>query len=326
MILNAVFSKVFSEFLLSSYPVYIKLINLSFFRKMLNRFFSFIFVSSFFIDLNYIKKYLFHTDGLLLSFYTLIHVYTTHKGYEILKGGVANSILFIYPLIILYFNNHKYYFIYFLILIGLILFSIDDLKERKFTKEAIIEHLKGSGYMILSALTEALIYFSIFTLKTDNNWNQLFISYFFGLILLLIIFSYRKYNENKNKNKENIDDENKENNNENKENKKNIDETNKNEEIQVNNEKEDFTLKDLNKKENVNVFALVFNIGTAIIGYYLRFYSINKIKPKLYAILSYLGILFTYMFSYMVNKEEINIYNILGSLIIIVCNIYLLTN
>lgn len=324
MILNAIFSKVFSEFLLSSYPVYIKLINLSFFRKMLNRFFSFILVSSFFIDLNYIKKYLFHTDGLLLSFYTLIHVYTTHKGYEILKGGVANSILFIYPLIILYFNNHKYYFIYFLILIGLILFSIDDLKERKFTKEAIIEHIKGSVYMILSALTEALIYFSIFTLKTDNNWNQMFISYFFGFLLLLVIFSYRKYNENKNnKNNKNIYEKNK---------KENIDETinsdenNKNEEIQVNNEKEDFTLKDLNKKENVNVFALVFNIGTAIIGYYLRFYSINKIKPKLYAILSYLGILFTYMFSYMVNKEEINIYNILGSLIIIVCNIYLLIN
>lgn len=324
MILNAIFSKVFSEFLLSSYPVYIKLINLSFFRKMLNRFFSFILVSSFFIDLNYIKKYLFHTDGLLLSFYTLIHVYTTHKGYEILKGGVANSILFIYPLIILYFNNHKYYFIYFLILIGLILFSIDDLKERKFTKEAIIEHLKGSGYMILSALTEALIYFSIFTLKTDNNWNQMFISYFFGFLLLLVIFSYRKYNENKNnKNNKNIYEKNK---------KENIDETinsdenNKNEEIQVNNEKEDFTLKDLNKKENVNVFGLFFNIGTAIIGYYLRFYSINKIKPKLYAILSYLGILFTYMFSYMVNKEEINIYNILGSLIIILCNVYLLYN
>ena len=314
MILNAVFSKVFSEFLLSSYPVYIKLINLSFFRKMLNRFFSFILVSSFFIDLNYIKKYLFHIDGLLLSFYTLIHVYTTHKGYEILKGGVANSILFIYPLIILYFNNHKYYFIYFLIIIGLILFSIDDLKQRKFTKEAIIEHIKGSVYMILSALTEALIYFSIFTLKTDNNWNQLFISYFFGFLLLLVIFSYRIYNENKNKNKENIDET------------INSDENNKNEEIQVNNEKEDFTLKDLNKKENVNVFALIFNIVTAIIGYYLRFYSINKIKPKLYAILSYLGILFTYMFSYMVNKEEINIYNILGSLIIIVCNVYLLYN
>ena len=193
MILNAVFSKVFSEFLLSSYPVYIKLINLSFFRKMLNRFFSFVLVSSFFIDLNYIKKYLLNNDGLLLSFYTLIHVYFTHKGYEILKGGVANSILFIYPLIILYFNNHKYYFIYFLIIIGLILFSIDDLKARNFEKESIIEHIKGSGYMILSALTEALIYFSIFKLKTDNNWNQMFLSYFFGFLLLFIIFSYRKY-------------------------------------------------------------------------------------------------------------------------------------
>ena len=321
MILNAVFSKVFSEFLLSSYPVYIKLINLSFFRKMLNRFFSFVLVSSFFIDLNYIKKYLLNNDGLLLSFYTLIHVYTTHKGYEILKGGVANSILFIYPLIILYFNNHKYYFIYFLILIGLILFSIDDLKARNFEKESVIEHLKGSGYMILSAMTEALIYFSIFKLKTDNNWNQMFISYFFGFLLLFIIFSYRKY-KNIEEYKEKENEEYKENEVDDVNNINNFNE--KDDKTYIN--KEDFNLKDLNKKKNVNVFALVFNIGTAIIGYYLRFYSINKIKPKLYAILSYLGILFTYMFSYIVNKEEINIYNILGSLIIIVCNVYLLYN
>ena len=298
MVLNAIFSKIFSEFLLSSYPVYIKLINISFLKKMLNHFFSFVFISSFFIDLKFIKKYLVNTDGLLLSFYTLIHVYFSHKGYEILKGGVANSILFIYPLIILYFNNHKYYFIYFLIIIGLILFSIDDLKEKNFEKESVIEHIKGSLYMVLSAITEALIYFSIFHLKTNNNWNQMFISYFFGLILLLIIFIYKKYK---------------------------IEHYNEKDENQINEEeKKNIDFKNLIKIKKISSIALIFNILIAVIGYYLRFYSINRIKPKLYAILSYLGILFTYMFSYFFNHEEINIFNILGSLIIIICNIYLL--
>ena len=78
--------------------------------------------------------------------------------------------------------------------------------------------------------------------------------------------------------------------------------------------------------DKTNIFALVFNIFVALLGYYLRFYSVNKINSKLYAILSFLGIIFTYMYSYIFNQEKINIYNISGSLIIILCNIYLLFN
>ena len=286
--INALISKILSEFILSSYPVFIKLINISFLKKVLYRFLSFSLISLLFIDVKFIKKYLLDKEGLLLSFYTLVHVFTSYKGYEILKGGVANSILFTYPLIILYFSGQKYYFVYFLILIGLILFAIDDLRNKKINNENIKKYLEGSGYMIISSITEALIYFSILKLDTNNNWNQIFISYFFGFIILIVIYLLKI---NKNTDNKEID---------NKENFINLDKT--------------------------NIFALVFNILVALLGYYLRFYSVNKINSKLYAVLSFLGIIFTYMYSYIFNQEKINIYNISGSLIIILCNIYLLFN
>ena len=69
-------------------------------------------------------------------------------------------------------------------------------------------------------------------------------------------------------------------------------------------------------KENLvidkkNLIFLLFNVFAALFGYYLRFYSMDKINYKLYAILSYLGIFMTYFYSYMCNwKLERNIFRI----------------
>jgi drug/metabolite transporter (DMT)-like permease len=300
MIIQGILSKIISEIILSTYPVFIKLVNISFLKKMLYRFATIIFISLFLIDTSYISKYLFHKDGLLLSFYTIIHVYFSYKGFEILKGGVANSILFTYPLIILYYSGSKNYWIYFFILIGLLLFCLDDIQDKKM--DNIYEYSKGIFYMIGSAITEALIYFSVLKLDTKNNWNHMFISYFFGLLLLLTVYIYQK---NINKEKEDKEENNEEDNKGN---------------------KEEFQLRNLNKTKNVNLFAFFFNLLTIVIGYYLRFYSMNRIDSKLYAILTYLGIIFTYISSYLINQEEINMYNISGSLIIIFSNLYLLYN
>ena len=288
--IQGILSKIISEIILSTYPVFIKLVNISFLKKMLYRFSTIIFISLFLIDTSYISKYLFHKDGLLLSFYTIIHVYFSYKGFEILKGGVANSILFTYPLIILYYSGSKNYWIYFFILIGLLLFCLDDIQDKKM--DNIYEYSKGIFYMIGSAITEALIYFSVLKLDTKNNWNHMFISYFFGLLFLLTVYIYQKNKDKEKKDKK----------------------------------KEEFQLKNVNKTKNVNNFALLFNIVVIVFGFYLRFYSISRINSKLYAILTYLCIIFTYISSYLINQEEINMYNISGSLIIIFSNLYLLYN
>ena len=283
--LSGVLAKVLSELTLATYPVFIKIVDISFIKKLIYRFFAFCLISIFFCDINVLKKYLFNKDGLLLSFYTLIHIIASYKGYELLDGGVANSILYIYPLIILYFNNKKYIIIYFLILVGLILLSLDHfIKKNKINstkKDVQITYVKGFFCMLIAAITEALIYFSVLNIKTTNNWNHIFISYFFGLILVISFFIIN---------------------------------------IKIEHE----SLKENLVIDKKNIIFLLFNIFAALFGYYLRFYSMDKINYKLYAILSYLGIFMTYFYSYMFNNEKLTYLNFIGSFIIILSNVYLL--
>ena len=283
--LSGVLAKVLSELTLATYPVFIKIVDISFIKKLIYRFFAFCLISIFFCDINVLKKYLFNKDGLLLSFYTLIHIIASYKGYELLDGGVANSILYIYPLIILYFNNKNYIIIYFCILVGLILLSLDHfIKKNKINsdkKDVQITYVKGFFCMLIAAITEALIYYSILNIKTTNNWNHIFISYFFGLILVISFFIIN---------------------------------------IKIEHE----SLKENLVIDKKNLIFLLFNIFAALFGYYLRFYSMDKINYKLYAILSYLGIFMTYFYSYMFNNEKLTYLNFIGSFIIILSNVYLL--
>ena len=324
-------AKIISECTLSSYPVFIKKINIPFLKKVLYRLFGFTFISLFFCDWSILKKYLLNYQGLLLSFVTFIHIVSSFRGFELLRGGVASSILYIYPLIILYVNNERPWLVYFFILVGLFLLAygsyhyqmeVNDQNSEKetfslFGKNIVLERfLKGFGYMIVSAVTEAIIYFSVLEIKTTNNWNHLFISYFFGFVVLYVyyLFSWKSIdNEDIQKKNKEISEE--ENNNQSKN--------------HVHNEHEN----EVGKKNNLllgtdktHLFALGFNILAALLGYYLRFYSMDKLNYKLYSILSYIGVFVTYIYGYIFAQEKITLLSILGSLIIILSNIYLLYN
>ena len=322
-------AKIISECTLASYPIFIKKINIPFLKKVLYRLFSFTFISLFFCDWSILKKYLFNYQGLLLSFITFIHIISSFRGFELLRGGVASSILYIYPLIILYINNEKPWLVYFFILIGLFLLAYGsyhyqiEIHNSKienfnlFNKNIILERfIKGFGYMVVSAVTEAMIYFSILEIKTSNNWNHLFISYFFGFIILLIyyLFSWNsiKNKEIKKRNKESNKKENKEYENKNEDENEDKNEDKKNKNIY------------LFGTNITNLFALGFNILAALLGYYLRFYSIDKLNYKLYSILSYIGVFVTYIYGYIFAQEKITLLSILGSALIILSNIYLL--
>ena len=287
--ISGILSKILSELTLTSYPVFIKTIDISFLKKIFYRLFSFTFISLFFCDYNILQKYLFHKEGLLLSLYTFIHVLSSYKGFELLNGGVASSILYIYPLIILYFSNKNPIFIYIFILFGLLLLSFDHFTDTNYKdknkdnkKDDTMTYSYGFICMLISAITEALIYFSILRIKTTNNWNHIFISYFIGFIFISGFFILNSQFKIINKENTSI------------------------------------------KMNKTHIFALFFNIIGALFGYYLRFYSIDKLSYKLYAILSYLGIFLTYFYSYLFNNEKITFLNIIGSIIIILSNIYLL--
>ena len=187
-----ILSKILSESLLSLYPIFVKYINLDFWLQIWSRFFIYVFISGFFIDWKFIFNNIFSKYGIALSLTTLLHVYSSYRGFLILESGIAYIIFYLYPLIILLLAGEKIGFIIIFALIGVIILSYEKIDnfQNIFVKSKNTEQFRYEGIimMLLSALTEAFIYFIIRNIKTSNNWNHLFISYAFGALLLSIYY------------------------------------------------------------------------------------------------------------------------------------------
>ena len=197
--ITEIISKITSESLLSLYPTIVKNIDIPFDMKLWTRFVPYSLISLLFIDYKFVKENLFSKAGLLLSFVTIIHIFTSYKGFEGLESGVAYTIFYMYPLMILLMAGEKITPILLVPLIGVALLVYESKVENMESKEEL-ENLEekdektdeNGNYLLmfsvfmvfLAALTEAGLYFIVRDLKTKNNWNHLFISYFFGAILL----------------------------------------------------------------------------------------------------------------------------------------------
>jgi hypothetical protein len=70
-----IISKLFSESLLSLYPVFVKNINLALPLQLLSRVVIYVLVSLVFCQMGFIYKNLFSQMGILLGITTLIHIY-----------------------------------------------------------------------------------------------------------------------------------------------------------------------------------------------------------------------------------------------------------
>jgi drug/metabolite transporter (DMT)-like permease len=272
-----ILSKIISESLLSLYPIFVKYINLNFWLKIWSRFFIYVFISGFFINWKFIFNNIFSKYGIALSLITILHVYSSYRGFLILESGIAYIIFYLYPLIILLIAGEKIGFIIISALIGVIILSQEKIDnfQNIFKKSKNIENFKYEGIimMIISAFTEALIYFIVRNIKTTNNWNHLFISYALGAIILSIY--YWK------------------------------------------------DIKDIKIKSSLSV-SLFINIIIGLCGYLLRFYAMYNLTTKIYAPLSYFGILMAYIYGIIINKDKITINKLIGSLFILIPNIYIL--
>ena len=286
-----VISKIVSESLLSLYPTIVKNIDIPFDMKLLSRFVSYSLISILFVDYKFIKENLLSKAGLLLSFITMIHIYTSYKGFEGLESGVAYTIFYTYPLMILLMAGEKLSPIMLIPLIGVGLLvyessnenmeskdNLENLEEKRDEndekpQETTNNLLMFSVFMVfLAALTEAMLYFVVRDLKTKNNWNHLFISYFFGAILLSGSL--------------------------------------------------------LTKIKEVSVNGLLttsfgLNIVIGLFGYLLRFYATTRLEPSLYAPLSYIGIIMSHIYGLYFNGDVITWKKVMGTLLIIIPNIYM---
>jgi len=79
-------------------------------------------------------------------------------------------------------------------------------------------------------------------------------------------------------------------------------------------------------QNGTNKYLILLLAGNAIIGalgYFLRFYTIDKLSSELYGVLSYFGIIMAYIYGWIINKEGLSWQKIIGSLIIILSSIFI---
>ncbi len=266
-------SKLVSESLLSLYPVIVKNIAIPIEMQLWSRFFTYVVISMFFIDPSYIQSSLVSLDGILLSVVTIAHVYTSYKGFMLLESGMSYTLFYLYPIMILLMSGEPISPIMGLSLLGVYLLysekSKNDDKEKEKDKER--DKLTGVIMISLAAFTEALIYFVVRRLKTANNWNHIFLSYFPGSLLMTgLLFN------------------------------------------QIN-----------LANQNINL-SLLLNGVIGLVGYLLRFFAISKLSPSIYAPLSYFGVIMAYVYGILINGEQITLLKAIGSLCIIIPNLFLL--
>ena len=276
----AIISKLIAESLLSLYPTFVKNINLAVGLQLWSRCFAYTFISALFIDWTFIGKHLFSQNGLLLSFITTLHIYTSYRGFQLLDGGIAYALFYTYPIMILLLSGEKIHYTMIIslliVMLSVMIIFFSDMIDKTIVEnqETIANqetidntstisqtNLWGYTMIFFAALTEALIYFLVRELKTDNNWNHIFLSYLLGAVAL-----------------------------------------------------SSYYFQDILKFEYTSnlSLSLVINIFIGLFGYLLRFYAIGQLKPTLYAPLSYFGIIMAFIYGIVFNGEIVSFTKIVG--------------
>ena len=294
-------AKLTSESLLSLYPIFVKKIGISMTLQMWTRTIAYVLIAAVFVDWSFLKTAIFSTNSLLLAIVNLAHIFFSYEGFRHLDSGVSFAIFNTYPIMILLmevfrtgsFNTliKQDYTKYLLVLAGLAFFiygNFDEKKENTETKvakesfkdegndEGKIENphfLYGLAMILLAAFTEALIYFLVRMVKTENHWNHVFISYFLGAIAMTAYVFYADgFSVSK------------------------VAETMNNARVGI---------------------ATALNGFIGSVGYFLRFYASYNLEASMFAILSYFGIIMSYVYGIAFNNESLTLAKVLGTLCVI---------
>ena len=275
--LNNIFLKLVSESLLSLYPVFIKKIPTSLDNQLLSRMIGYAVIPIFFMSIAELKQNLLTKEVMTLSMITFVHILYSYKGFQNLDSGIAYTIFYMYPILLIFWENKTFSPFYLVTLLGLILVSV-DLKNPKKDLENLTK-VKGIFYLFIALITEVMIYYSVKSIKGKNQWNSLFYSYFPALVIYSIYYYLRIYKK-----------------------------------------KEDNVEEDTQKSKYLIYGIIAFNIIVGLAGYYLRFYTIKKLPTKLYSVLSYFGIIMSYVYGVVLEGQKITIQQIIGTLLIIYSN------
>lgn len=160
--------------MLSLYPVFVKFIPVSLPLQMWSRFVSYILISLLFIDYSYVTKQLLSPLGIALSIVTILHIYSSYKGFLLLNSGVSYTLFYTYPVMILLLSGYTMPFLVGLVCLGAWFLST--------TSSLDAYPYEGVVMILLAAMTEAIIYFIIRNMPSKNAWNHIFLSYLWGAV------------------------------------------------------------------------------------------------------------------------------------------------
>ena len=287
--LNPAIAMLMSESLLSLYPIFVKKIDLSLIHQVWARLLAYVAMASIFVDWSFIGSALFSPDAMLLAAINLSHIFFSYEGFRNLDSGVSFAIFNTYPLMILLIAGVMWNNVYLLVLLGLALFVIGEMRSAtdktkskatpKKNEESTTQAGDGSekpnfiygiAMILLAALTEALIYFMIRRIKTGNHWNHVFLSYLFGFIAitgyLFITFDFASV-----------------------------------------------------LKPRMGL-AIGLNGFIGSVAYFLRFFAASNLSASIFAPLAYFGMVMSYVYGMVFNQETLSWEKVAGTLSILAAN------
>jgi drug/metabolite transporter (DMT)-like permease len=273
MLVNPTLSVLYSELVLSLYPILIKTVNTNIFTQIFARFLVFptlalVFGSTYDFKAIWGNPYEAFV-AVLHNLLNLSHVYTSYTSYQNLSIGTAISLFYLYPAFniiaaAVLFNEKLSLFS--LILISIAFFGvylIATSKKENAKKET--NHNYGVIMGILSAITETMIFIFVKS-NTDAKASPFYTVNHLYPAGLTLLSAYAIFNKN---------------------------------------------IFDTSKQNWLMLIA--FNALLGFTGYIARFYGIPRISTLLFSLLSFIGVAFGYLWGIVFTKDEPTWRAIIGS-------------
>lgn len=233
------------------------------------------------------------TSSILMGLVNILHIASSYYSFKTLSSGFSYSLFYTYPIFNLLgrsiFNNEKItpinYLYIAIAIVGVYLVyykqshrNISTSGNTENTEKNDNQKEKGLIAGICSAITESLIYFMVKNdIPTISPFIQIIKTYLLGGILSIGYISYIGY--------------------------KTIKQPETSSEL----------ITDTKLDWNDWISIVLFNALIGFVGYVLRFYLIPKTTTLTFNSLIFTGVIFAYIWGYILGDESIYLENILGS-------------
>jgi drug/metabolite transporter (DMT)-like permease len=242
-------------------------------------------ISSVFVDPTYIA----------ISVVNLIHVYTSYKGFQYLNTGISISVFYTYPLFQVIFSaitngttitpELVFYLVSSIAGVGI-------LNWREFQGQNK-DIWRGLGFILVAAITEAVINIFYKHKNLANPFVSLFSLYFHGTLVFIAYYLWKRYSGHSDATVETLSPS-----------------PNVNENVA-----ESIEHIIPNSRETL-IKVIIFNILIGAIGYTLRLHSLTLISTEWFSALTFTSAVAAFLFGWVFFSEKIQWNHILGSAII----------